>query len=97
MPLVARAQIRRLLVLAPAKLVPQWQKRLRQMFDIRLQVYDRSVDTPTVDFWDTANMVVASVHTLRREVADGRSEGSRFLSADPVSYTHLTLPTKRIV
>ena len=83
MPLVARAQIRRLLVLAPAKLVPQWQKRLRQMFDIRLQVYDRSVDTPTVDFWDTANMVVASVHTLRREVADGRSEGSRFLSADP--------------
>lgn len=83
MPLVARAQIRRLLVLAPAKLVPQWQKRLRQMFDIRLQVYDRSVDTPAVDFWDTANMVVASVHTLRREVAEGRSEGSRFLAADP--------------
>lgn len=83
MPLVARAQIRRLLVLAPAKLVPQWQKRLRQMFDIRLQVYDRSVDTPAVDFWDTANMVVASVHTLRREVADGRAEGSRFLAADP--------------
>jgi SNF2 family DNA or RNA helicase len=83
MPLVARAQIRRLLVLAPAKLVPQWQKRMRQMFDIRLQVYDRSVDTPTVDFWDTANMVVASVHTLRREVADERSEGSRFLGADP--------------
>ena len=83
MPLVARAQIRRLLVLAPAKLVPQWQKRLRQMFDIRLQVYDRSVDTPTVDFWDTANMVVASVHTLRREVADGRAEDSRFLAAEP--------------
>jgi len=83
MPLVSRAQIRRLLVLAPAKLVPQWQKRLRQMFDIRLQVYDRSVDTPAVDFWDTASMVVASVHTLRREVADGRSEGSRFLEADP--------------
>jgi len=82
MPLVARAQIRRLLVLAPAKLVPQWQKRLRQMFDIRLQVYDRAVDTPTVDFWDTANMVVASVHTLRGEVAEGRAEGSRFLAAD---------------
>lgn len=83
MPLVARAQIRRLLVLAPAKLVPQWQKRLRQMFDIRLQVYDRAVDTPAVDFWDTANMVVASVHTLRREVAEGRAEGSRFLTAEP--------------
>ena len=82
MPLVARAQIRRLLVLAPAKLVPQWQKRMRQMFDLRLQVYDRAVDTPAVDFWDTANMVVASVHTLRREIADGRADGSRFLDAD---------------
>lgn len=83
MPLIARAQVRRLLILAPAKLVPQWQKRLRQMFDIRLQVYDRAVDTPAIDFWDTANMVVASVHTLRREVVEGKAEGSRFLAADP--------------
>ncbi|GGJ36208.1 helicase SNF2 [Sphingopyxis bauzanensis] len=82
MPLIARAQIRRLLVLAPAKLVPQWQKRMRQMFGIRLHMYDRSVDTPAADFWDTAQMVVASVHTLRREVAEGRAEGSRFLNAD---------------
>ena len=83
MPLIARAQIRRLLILAPAKLVPQWQKRLRQMFDIRLQVYDRAVDTPAIDFWETANMVVASVHTLRREIAEDRVEGSRFLAAEP--------------
>lgn len=82
MPLIARAQIRRLLVLAPAKLVPQWQKRMRQMFDIRLHMYDRSIDTPAADFWDTAQMVVASVHTLRREVSEGRAEGSRFLNAD---------------
>jgi superfamily II DNA or RNA helicase len=82
MPLIARAQIRRLLVLAPAKLVPQWQKRMRQMFGIRLQMYDRSVDTPAADFWDTAQMVVASIHTLRREVTEGRVEGSRFLEAD---------------
>lgn len=82
MPLIARAQIRRLLVLAPAKLVPQWQKRMRQMFGIRLHIYDRSIDTPAVDFWDTAQMVVASIHTLRREVSEGRAEGSRFLDAD---------------
>ena len=82
MPLIARAQIRRLLVLAPAKLVPQWQKRMRQMFDIRLHIYDRSIDTPAADFWDTAQMVVASIHTLRREVSEGRVEGSRFLNAD---------------
>lgn len=83
MPLVARAQVRRLLILAPAKLVPQWQKRLRTMFDIRLQVYDRAVDTGQVDFWDTANMVVASIHTLRREIAEDREGTSRFLAADP--------------
>ncbi|WP_233281599.1 DEAD/DEAH box helicase [Sphingomonas changnyeongensis] len=81
-PLIARAQIRRLLVLAPAKLVPQWQKRMRQMFDIRLHMYDRSIDTPAADFWDTAQMVVASIHTLRREVSESRAEGSRFLNAD---------------
>ena len=83
MPQIAAGRIRRLLILAPAKLVPQWQKRMREMFDIRLQVYDRAVDTPKVDFWDTANMVVASVHTIRREVAEGRAEASRFLDADP--------------
>lgn len=83
MPLIASGRIRRLLVLAPAKLVPQWQKRLKDMFDIRMQVYDRAVDTPQIDFWDTANLVVASVHTLRSEVKDGRAEGSRFLAADP--------------
>ena len=82
MPLIARAQIRRLLVLAPAKLVPQWQKRMRQMFGIRLNMYDRSIDTPSADFWDTAQMVVASIHTLRREVSEGQKEGSRFLDAD---------------
>lgn len=82
MPLVARAQVRRLLILAPAKLVPQWQQRLRTMFDIRLQVYDRAVDSGKVNFWDTANMVVASIHTLRREIAKEREEASRFLAAD---------------
>lgn len=83
MPLVARARVRRLLVLAPAKLVPQWQARLRQMFDLRLQMYDREVDRPSADFWGTAQMVVASVHTLRREVAEGKIEASQFLDAEP--------------
>lgn len=82
-PLVSSGRVRRLLVLAPAKLVPQWQKRLRQMFDIRLQVYDRAVDNPKVDFWDTANMVVASIHTLRKEVSEEAVSNSRFLEAEP--------------
>ena len=84
MPLIASGRIRRLLILAPAKLVPQWQKRLREMFDIRLQPYARQIDTPQLDFWDTANVVVASIHTLRAEmVSDERRRFSKFLDADP--------------
>lgn len=83
MPLIASGRVRRLLILAPAKLVPQWQQRLRQMFDIRLQPYSRAIDTPQLDFWDTANMVVASIHTLRGEVSGEEGRSSNFLEAEP--------------
>ena len=65
MPLIASGRVRRLLILAPAKLVPQWQFRLKDMFDIRLQRYVAEADTERGDFWATASMVVASFHTLR--------------------------------
>ena len=80
MPLIASGRIKRLLVLAPAKLVPQWQDRMRQMFDIRLQSYAKDVDTDRLDFWGTANMVVASIHTLRD---DRRGARARLLDAEP--------------
>ncbi|TMM48677.1 DEAD/DEAH box helicase [Qipengyuania marisflavi] len=83
MPLVARAQVRRLLILAPAKLVPQWQKRLYEMFDLRLQMYGREIAKASADFWGVTQMVVASVHTLRQEVSEGRAEASAFLDAEP--------------
>lgn len=79
MPLIASGRIKRLLILAPAKLVPQWQARMRQMFDIRLQAYAKDGDTDRLDFWGTANMVVASIHTLRD---DRRGARSRLLDAD---------------
>jgi ERCC4-related helicase len=79
MPLIASGRIKRLLILAPAKLVPQWQARMRQMFDIRLQSYAKDGDTDRLDFWGTANMVVASIHTLRD---DRRGARSRLLDAD---------------
>lgn len=80
MPLIASGRIRRLLILAPAKLVPQWQARMRQMFDIRLQAYAKDSDTERLDFWGTANMVVASIHTLRD---DRRGARARLLDAEP--------------
>ena len=79
MPLIASGRVRRLLILAPARLVPQWQFRLKQMFDIRLQRYVTEADAVRGDFWATASMVVASFHTLR---GDQRGARSRLLDAD---------------
>ena len=80
MPLIASGRVRRVLILAPAKLVPQWQFRLKDMFDIRLQRYVTEADTARGDFWATASMVVASFHTLRD---DRRGARHRLLDADP--------------
>jgi ERCC4-related helicase len=80
MPLIASGRVRRVLILAPAKLVPQWQFRLKDMFDIRLQRYVTEADTARGDFWATASMVAASFHTLRD---DRRGARQRLLNADP--------------
>lgn len=72
-PLLAKGTVRRLLILTPAKLVEQWQERMRQMFDIRLSMYRPEVDTPKADFWSTHNMVVASLPTMRAN-SNGRHE-----------------------
>lgn len=77
-PLLAKGAVRRLLILTPAKLVEQWQERLRQMFDIRMSMYRPDVDTPKADFWSTHNMVVASLPTMR---ADSHGRHDRLLDA----------------
>jgi superfamily II DNA or RNA helicase len=77
-PLLAKGAVRRLLILTPAKLVEQWQERLRQMFDIRMSMYRPEVDTPKADFWSTHNMVVASLPTMR---ADSKGRHDRLLDA----------------
>ena len=64
-PLLSSGRVRRLLVLAPASLVEQWQVRLREMFDIRLSNYVPNADTEASDFWNTHDRIIASAHTLR--------------------------------
>ncbi len=76
--LMASGRIRRLLILAPARLVPQWRARLKSMFDIRLQEYTREQDRGPISFWDTASQVVASFHTLRMPKAR-----DKLLEAEP--------------
>lgn len=77
-PLIASGRVRRVLVLAPARLVPQWRARMKTMFDIRLQEYTADSDRGRTSFWETAQQVVASFHTLRME-----KPRKRLLQAEP--------------
>ncbi|MYF83702.1 MAG: type III restriction endonuclease subunit R [Acidimicrobiia bacterium] len=79
-PLLSSGRVRRLLILAPASLVGQWQVRMREMFEIRIATYAAAADTPSSDFWNTQDKVIASAHTLRLDTA-GRWE--RMLDAQP--------------
>ena len=79
-PLLSSGRVRRLLILAPASLVEQWQVRLREMFDIRIPRYVADADTKTSDYWSTHDRVVASTQTLRLDRA-GRWE--RMHQAEP--------------
>jgi len=79
-PLLSSGRVRRLLILAPASLVEQWQQRLREMFDIRVTAYAPAVDTETSDYWNTQDKIVASVHTLR---LDSGGRWDRLLASKP--------------
>ncbi len=77
-PLLASGRVRRVLVLAPARLVPQWRERMKQMFDIRLNEYVSAQNQGAVSFWETNDAVVASFQTLRME-----SAREKLLQAEP--------------
>lgn len=77
-PLIASGRVKRVLVLAPARLVPQWRARMKTMFDIRLQEYTPDSDRGRISFWETAHQVVASFHTLRMD-----KPRKRLLQAEP--------------
>lgn len=79
-PLLAKGQVKRLLIICPASLVEQWQFRLRDMFDIRMTRYLPEADTPRSDFWNTHNQVVVSLQTLRDD-HNGRHQ--RLFESEP--------------
>jgi RNA polymerase sigma factor (sigma-70 family) len=81
LPLVASGRVKRLLIICPAGLVEQWQYRLRDLFDVRTQVYAPEGDRPGRDFWGPPVLqVVASLQTLR---LDNGGRWERLLAADP--------------
>lgn len=76
----AAKRLHRLLILVPASLVDQWQARMKDMFDVRAQIYSREIDTPKSRFWNVSDCVVASLDTLKMDNAGRRG---RFFSAEP--------------
>ena len=77
-PLLASRKVQRVLIFCPAKLVGQWQMRLKRMFDIRAATYHTDLDTDRTDFWGIHQIVVASLPTLR---ADRNGRHDRLLDA----------------
>ncbi|MEH6433835.1 DEAD/DEAH box helicase [Massilia sp. DD77] len=77
-PLLANRRVQRVLILAPAGLVEQWQQRLKSMFDIRAAIYHPDLDTTRTDFWGIHQIVVASLPTLR---SDNKGRHERLLDA----------------
>ncbi len=73
-------RMRRLLILTPATLVEQWQYRMFSMFDIHLTRYLPELDSPKAGFWQSSNMVIASIDTMR---FDHKGRQERLLSAEP--------------
>ena len=76
----AANRLHRLLILVPASLVEQWQARMKDMFDIRAQVYSSDIDTPKSRFWEVSDCVVASLDTIKMDNPDRKA---RFFSAEP--------------
>lgn len=79
-PLLSRGMVRRLLIICPASLVAQWQKRMYEMFDIRLVQYVAEQDNDKNPFWRYSSFVVASLQTLR--IPSGKRR-ERLLDAEP--------------
>ncbi len=75
----AARRLNRYLVIAPASLCEQWQRRLAEQFDLRTTVYRPENDTPTSHFWEQHQAVVASLHTLRD---DRKGRHQRFLEVE---------------
>lgn len=58
-------RLRRCLIIVPASLTGQWQRRMLGMFDLRFELYKASEDTAKNEkFWQGDRLVIASMQTL---------------------------------
>lgn len=68
-------KVKRVLVLAPASVQPQWQEELREKFNLHFWSYTqgelkdpfKQTIRPAVNPWNTQDLVLASSHLVRRQ------------------------------
>lgn len=73
--LLVSQKVKRVLVLAPASVQPQWQDELREKFNLHFWSYTQGefrnpygeTILPSTNPWNTQNLVLASSHLVRRK------------------------------
>ena len=72
--LIVSQKVKRVLVLAPASVQPQWQEELREKFNLHFSSYNQgkfkdcygTITVPALNPWNSENLVLASSHLVRR-------------------------------
>ncbi|MBW4537500.1 MAG: DEAD/DEAH box helicase family protein [Pleurocapsa minor HA4230-MV1] len=72
--LIVSQKVKRVLILAPASVQPQWQEELREKFNLHFWSYNQGkfkdcygeIASPALNPWNTQNLVLASSHLVRR-------------------------------
>jgi len=73
--LILSKKVRRVLVLAPASIQPQWQEELREKFNLHFWSYNqgelrdpyKQTATLTPNPWNSQDLILASSHLIRRK------------------------------
>lgn len=73
--LLLAKKAKRILILVPASLQPQWQEELREKFNLHFWSYDKGIFTntygetytPQNNPWDEQDLILASSHLVRRK------------------------------
>ena len=73
--LLVSQKVKRVLVLAPASVQPQWQEELREKFNLHFYSYSQGqfkdpfghIISPQTNPWNTCNLILTSSHLVRRQ------------------------------
>jgi SNF2 family DNA or RNA helicase len=73
--LLLAKKAKRILILVPASVLPQWQEELREKFNLHFWSYDKGIFTntygetytPQNNPWDEQDLILASSHLVRRK------------------------------